>query len=165
MTLAEFLRIEMRRKHLNQSELARVLGVYPNYVQRWINGYKPRPEQCARIAEALGISANQVMQMAGYPVDTISPLTRTRMQVMICTDFDTRLQRGERMSVIRDLLDERGITYAHFVRRMNLPHQTAFHRIESGKQKAPEGYYERAALFLNVDVERILPAEPAEATA
>jgi len=73
MSLAEFLRNEMQRKHLSQSEMARRLDVYPNYVQRWIKGDKPRPEQCAKIADGLGLTANQVMQMAGHPVETNAP--------------------------------------------------------------------------------------------
>ncbi len=64
-----------------------------------------------------------------------------------------------RESVIKSLLDERGVKYSHFAKKMGLPHAVAFHRIEAGEQKAPEGYYEKAALFLHVDEARLVPVE------
>lgn len=69
-------------------------------------------------------------------------------------------------SVIKELLDEQGVTYSHFAKKMGLPHAVAFHRIEAGDQKPPADYYEKAALFLRVNVERIRPAEqPVEVSA
>jgi transcriptional regulator with XRE-family HTH domain len=70
-----------------------------------------------------------------------------------------------RESVIKSLLDEQGVKYSHFAKKMGLPHAVAFSRIEAGEQTPPEGYYERAALFLRVDVSRVLPKEPAEVSA
>lgn len=69
-TLAEFLKKEMAEKHLSQSDLARQIGVYPDYVRRWISGDVPKPDKCAQIAEALGMPVSAIMQMAGYPGDT-----------------------------------------------------------------------------------------------
>lgn len=65
-----------------------------------------------------------------------------------------------RQSTIKAILDERGIKYSHFAKKIGLPHAVAFHRIESGEQRPPDDYYEKAALFLNVDESRIRP-EPA----
>lgn len=67
--LAEYLRREMETGRLNQSEFARKLGVYPDYVRRWLRGDRPRPEHCAQIADALGLRRTEVLQLAGYPVD------------------------------------------------------------------------------------------------
>ena len=61
-------------------------------------------------------------------------------------------------SPIRALLDERGISYIHFARRLGLqPWQ--FSRIERGQQAPPPTYYRDAALFLNVDEERLRPGQ------
>lgn len=64
----------------------------------------------------------------------------------------------DRSSPIRRLLDERGIKYQHFAKRVGIT-PVAFTRIESGIQKPPPDYYVKAALFLNVDEERVLPSE------
>jgi transcriptional regulator with XRE-family HTH domain len=69
VNLAEFLRSEMETKHLSKSELARRIGVYPDYVRRWLNGDIPQPERCKQIGDALGLSPNTIMRMAGYPVE------------------------------------------------------------------------------------------------
>lgn len=70
--------------------------------------------------------------------------------------------RDERPSVIRQILDERGVKYSHFATKIGLPHAVAFYRIESGEQKPPSDYYERAAEYLQVPVELLRPATPAE---
>ncbi len=67
--LAEFLRAEMDRRRLSQSELARRIGVYPDYVRRWLGGDIPRPDKIGLIAEGLGVPISQVQELAGYPVD------------------------------------------------------------------------------------------------
>jgi len=61
-------------------------------------------------------------------------------------------------SPIRQYLDEHGIKYAHFCKRLGIT-PVDFTRIEAGTKRPPADYYERAALFLDVDVERIRPME------
>jgi transcriptional regulator with XRE-family HTH domain len=69
-------------------------------------------------------------------------------------------------SPIKRILDERGITYTRFAELVGLPHAVAFHRIESGEQKPPADYYERARLILGVPIELLRPEpEPVAATA
>lgn len=69
VALSEFLKEEMRARHLSQSELARRIGVYPDYIRRWMDGDIPQPKKCEQIAVGLGMPISTVMQMAGYPVD------------------------------------------------------------------------------------------------
>ena len=69
----------------------------------------------------------------------------------------------ERRSVIRELLDERGIKYSHFARRIGIAAET-FSRIESGVQPPTANYYQKAAIFLNVDEARLVP-DPVEVPA
>ena len=53
-------------------------------------------------------------------------------------------------------MDERGIRYSWLYRQFGLePWQ--FTRIEGGKSKPPEGFYERAAELLDEPVEKVRP--------
>lgn len=52
-------------------------------------------------------------------------------------------------SVIRRLLDERGLRYNHFCEALGIAPYT-FSRIESGAQKPPADYYERAARYFEI---------------
>jgi transcriptional regulator with XRE-family HTH domain len=52
---------------LSQSDLARRIGSPPSVVSKWVNGMqRPRPEQCQKIAAALGESFLDVMEAAGH---------------------------------------------------------------------------------------------------
>jgi transcriptional regulator with XRE-family HTH domain len=60
-TVAEFLRSEMASRGWSQSEMGRRIGVYPEYVRRWLAGEVPRPEKCGMIAKGLGLPISMVM--------------------------------------------------------------------------------------------------------
>lgn len=61
----------------------------------------------------------------------------------------------ERESVIRNLLDERGLKYSHFCESLGIPPYT-FSRIESGVQKPPDGYYAAAARYFEIPEQYLL---------
>jgi transcriptional regulator with XRE-family HTH domain len=55
----------------------------------------------------------------------------------------------DRQSVIRRLLDERGLRYNHFCDALGIAPYT-FSRIENGVQRPPADYYERAARYFAI---------------
>lgn len=64
-------------------------------------------------------------------------------------------------SVIKRMLDERGVKYGFFCDEMGIP-QYAFSKIESGQAEAPTDYYERAARFLQIPTDYLLRLVNAE---
>jgi transcriptional regulator with XRE-family HTH domain len=70
-----WLRLQMKYRKWNQSEMARRAGVSASVVSKWIRGkIVPRPEQCARIARAMKMSPDTVLTMAGHrPREDESP--------------------------------------------------------------------------------------------
>lgn len=62
-----WLKEVLAQRGRSQSQLARQIGANPSAVSKWVNGkQRPRPEQCARIAEVLGLSTEWVMEAAGH---------------------------------------------------------------------------------------------------
>lgn len=66
MTLQDFLQEQMRRYGWNRAQLAKHIGVDPNYVTRWLGGDAPRPPACQMIARAFDLPDEQVLKMAGH---------------------------------------------------------------------------------------------------
>lgn len=65
-TIAEIITRARRKQGLNQSELARQLGVTPQSVQAWESGRSvPRPAKFKEIADALGIRAQALLRASG----------------------------------------------------------------------------------------------------
>ena len=64
---ADWLSTELRRRNWSQSDLARAIGSYPSVVSKWVNAQqRPRTEQCARIADALEVDIDKVLQVARH---------------------------------------------------------------------------------------------------
>lgn len=68
-TIPELLTSEMRRRETDQTGLARVIGVPPSRVNRWLSGTVPSPASCDVIADTLGYDVDQVLIMAGHRPD------------------------------------------------------------------------------------------------
>jgi transcriptional regulator with XRE-family HTH domain len=67
MVFSEWLRRRLRQKGWNQSEFARSIETNPSVVSKWVRGLqRPRPEQCARIANSLKEDLDTVMELAGH---------------------------------------------------------------------------------------------------
>lgn len=65
-TLAEIIATARQRQGLNQSELARQLGVTPQSVQAWESGRSaPRPAKFQELARALGIRSQALLRASG----------------------------------------------------------------------------------------------------
>lgn len=65
-SVAQIITEARQRQGLNQSELARELGVTPQSVQAWESGRSvPRPAKFQEIARALGIRSQSLLQASG----------------------------------------------------------------------------------------------------
>jgi transcriptional regulator with XRE-family HTH domain len=62
---------------------------------------------------------------------------------------------AEQGSAIKRILDRRGIRYGRFCEAVGVP-QYAFTRIESGMQRPPDDYYQRAADYFDMPIEDFL---------
>lgn len=78
-TLAKWLNDQMRKRALNQSQVAAYLNVKPATVNRWAAGKTtPNPESCAKLAQLFDEPVEKVYRLAGHPT-TYEPLPeRTR---------------------------------------------------------------------------------------
>lgn len=64
---AAWLRGELRTRGWYQSTLATKTGISIYTIRKWVGGQRtPDPENCQRIADGLGISAETVMRAAGH---------------------------------------------------------------------------------------------------
>lgn len=74
LTIAQIITQARQQQGLNQSELARQLGVTPQSVQAWESGRSvPRPAKFQEIARALGIRSQTLLQASGMMnVKTVS---------------------------------------------------------------------------------------------
>lgn len=63
-TLADLLKREMLRREWNQSELAQKVGKPPSMISRWLAGQRPSSDSCDLIADALGVSVDDVLTLA-----------------------------------------------------------------------------------------------------
>lgn len=62
-----WLQSQLRRREMNQSELARKLETSSSAVSGWVRqGRVPTPESCDKIADALGIPVDEVLMAAGH---------------------------------------------------------------------------------------------------
>jgi transcriptional regulator with XRE-family HTH domain len=76
---------------------------------------------------------------------------------------------AEQGSAIKRILDRRGIRYGRFCEAVGIP-QYAFTRIESGMQRPPDDYYQRAAEYFDIPLADFMKLiderpEPVAATA
>lgn len=80
---------------LNQSELARKLGVSPQSVQAWEAGRTaPRNQRIKHLSEVLGVSVAYLMGESG-PVESRSATARTPLQSIELWDENTPLDEDE----------------------------------------------------------------------
>ena len=56
----------MTRNGWNQSDLARRIGKEPSVISRWLAGKRPSSDSCDLIADAIGVSVDTVLTMAGH---------------------------------------------------------------------------------------------------
>lgn len=62
-----WLRAELRRREMNESDLARALETTPSVVNRWVHGDRvPSPKSCAQLADVWGLSPDFVLTLAGH---------------------------------------------------------------------------------------------------
>ena len=67
MDFGDWLKSELVERRISMAELARMMHVNPGAVSRWASNQRlPDPESCRRIALALGISQNLVLEKAGH---------------------------------------------------------------------------------------------------
>lgn len=79
-TFGRWLQRQLETRGWRQSELARRTGINTGAVSRWISGKaRIRPESCLLVAEALGVSPEEVLAAAGYVPENESIRTRRRV--------------------------------------------------------------------------------------
>lgn len=66
MTFATWLGHELHEREWNRSELSRRIGRATSVVSRWFSGTRPDPDACLLVAQALGVSAQEVLYRAGW---------------------------------------------------------------------------------------------------
>lgn len=59
-------------------------------------------------------------------------------------------------SPLMRVIDRKGLKRSHVARRLGLP-QYALSKIERGARRPPAQFYEKAALLLGVELEKVLP--------
>ena len=64
--LIDWLKGEIDRRNLSQSEAARRAGLSPNAINQIINGVQPGLRACVSIAEYFKVPLTRVLYMAGY---------------------------------------------------------------------------------------------------
>jgi transcriptional regulator with XRE-family HTH domain len=66
-TFSTWFRKQLARREWNMSDFARKANIPPQTVQTWVSGRSiPEPYSCDLIADVLGISYQEVMQVAGH---------------------------------------------------------------------------------------------------
>ena len=73
--LGAWLQRELDRRDMRPADFARLAGVNPSLVTRWLHGTKPSPESCDLIADVLGVDLDLVLGLAGHRanVDELEP--------------------------------------------------------------------------------------------
>jgi transcriptional regulator with XRE-family HTH domain len=67
VTFRAWLQDEMDKRRWSESELARQTGILPSVINRWKRGeYGPNANSCVKIANALGVDPQFVMELAGH---------------------------------------------------------------------------------------------------
>lgn len=62
----DWLRREIDRAGLTQAELARMTAIDPGMISHWTNGRRlPAAESCEKLADALGVPRDRVLELAG----------------------------------------------------------------------------------------------------
>ena len=83
-----WLRKQLARREWTPADFARRLHASEGTVSHWLRGERlPRPSSCERIADALGLPYEEVMQRAGYlPANERSPDDETRDRIKALID-------------------------------------------------------------------------------
>jgi hypothetical protein len=76
--------------------------------------------------------------------------------------YDAGVVPTRRQTPLAKLLNRRGIRHTWLAEQLGVS-KWVVHRVLTGKQAAPTGWYERAAKALDVPVDQIRPAEKAAA--
>lgn len=62
-TFVDWLRAKLRRREIEQSELARSIKVNPALVSRWPAGLRPTPESLQRIPGEFGVGFDYLLSV------------------------------------------------------------------------------------------------------
>lgn len=108
----EWLTEQIRLADMSQAEFARLAGIpSPAVVSRWVSGEsKPSIEMCRRIAQALRVDIDFVLEKAGYRPTSMAGATGERNELLasmarrVNFDDDTRYMTVYRM--LRSWLEE-----------------------------------------------------------
>lgn len=69
-TFGAWLRVQIKRRGLTQTEFAERAGTVQSVVSRWIRGERlPDTDSCDRIADALGVHIDEVLVRASHRPD------------------------------------------------------------------------------------------------
>ena len=107
-------RVQDQRPQLNQSEIARRIGVSPAAVSSWIRrkrgtGRGPNRETLVKLAEVLGVSEQTVFDAAGRK--TPGPVTRDREQRILELFKSLTVEQQEIIEIqMRALIDHNQAT-------------------------------------------------------
>lgn len=121
MTTGTRIAAAREAKKLNQSELARMLGVSPQSVQAWESDKNtPRPNRLKEIASALGVTASYLMGEGERPPASLSsvvkgnfPVRRSGPDDIEIPQYDVRASMGSGQVLPSDYIDTiRNITVA-----------------------------------------------------
>jgi transcriptional regulator with XRE-family HTH domain len=97
MEIRALLRSELERRGMSQAALARAVGVGPALVSRWLNEEEPvtpSSENCARIADVLGLDQLLVLSAAGhYAARETSPSELSATQAAAVAWFERLIRQ------------------------------------------------------------------------
>jgi len=99
--LVRWLDEQLRERGWLEADLARRMDIHPNMVNRWMQGARPAPHNCRRIAEALGVDPVFVMKLAAGVTDDLNDPVKVELKAMIDA---TDLTSDDRAESLRTLL-------------------------------------------------------------
>lgn len=113
MTTGTRIAAAREAKNLNQSELARALGVTPQSVQAWESDKNtPRPKRLKEIAAALGVAASYLMGESDRPPANLSsvvtgkfPARKAQTGDIEIPQYDVRASMGAGQIMPSDYID------------------------------------------------------------
>lgn len=79
-----WLQRQLVRREWNQSDLARRSGIHTSRISDWVNGKRaPSTENAERLADALGVSVDEVLTAAGHRPDPVDEPERAALIALL----------------------------------------------------------------------------------
>ena len=128
MTTAERIKTARKEAGITQDELASKMYVTHHCISMWERGLRqPKYETLARIADALGINVNRLLQTPTTNADSIRAMSDEELAEFLCGVFDD------------DTYDDTQNIYGKFICGVFIPDYDQHKIAEWLKQPAEEG--------------------------